>query len=86
MGSLPGAVGIHSPGNKDANDLLQAGLLGGFLFTMRANHAKSQHEIEGLLRALYDAAKLPGGIDAGSTKIMGRLAAQLGKEGAIDNE
>ncbi len=83
MAKLPGAVGIHSPGGKDANDLLQAGLLGGFLATMRANHAKSQHELEGLLWALYDAAMLPAGIDTGSAKILQRLAAQLGKQAAI---
>lgn len=83
MGVLPGAVGIHSPGGKDANDLLQAGLLGGFLATMRANHAKSQHELEGLLWNLYDAARLPAGIDTGSARILQRLAAQLGREAAI---
>jgi hypothetical protein len=83
MSALPGAVGIHSPGGKDANDLLQAGLLGGFLATMRANHAKSHDELEGLLWALYDAARLPAGIDTGSAKILQRLAAQLGKQAAI---
>ena len=83
MSALPGAVGIHSPGGKDANDLLQAGLLGGFLATMRANHAKSQHELEGLLWNLYDAARLPAGIDTGSAKILQRLATQLGKQATI---
>lgn len=83
MAKLPGAVGIQSPGGKDANDLLQAGLLGGFLATMRANHAKSQHELEGLLWVLYDAASLPAGIDSGSAKIVQRLADKLGKQAAI---
>lgn len=83
MAALPGAVGIQSPGGKDANDLLQASLLGGFLATMRANHAKGQDQLEGLLWALYDAAALPLGIDTGSAKILQRLAAQLGKGAAI---
>lgn len=83
MQALPGAVGIHSPGGKDANDLLQAGLLGGFLATMRANHAKGVSELEGLLWDLYDAARLPAGIDTGSARVLQRLAAQLGKQAAI---
>jgi len=83
IGTLPGAKGIHSPGGKDANDLLKVGLLGGFLATMRANNAKSQGELEGLLWVLYDAARLPAGIDTGSAKILQRLAAQLGKQAVI---
>lgn len=83
MAALPGAVGIQSPGGKDANDLLQAGLLGGFLATMRANHAESQDALEGLLWALYDAAMLLTGIDTGTASILQRLAARLGKEAAI---
>lgn len=83
MRALPGAVGIHSPGGKDANDLLQAGLLGGFLATMRANHARGASELEGLLWDIYDAARLPAGIDTGSARVLQRLAAQLGKQAAI---
>lgn len=83
MAALPGAVGIQSPGGKDANDLLQSGLLGGFLAAMRANHAKSQDALEGLLWALYDAAALPLGIDTGTASILQRLAERLGKEAAI---
>lgn len=83
MARLPGAVGIKSPGGKDANDLLREGLLGGFLATMRANGAKNRDELEGLLWALYDAARLPAGIDTGSAKVLQRLAAQLGRKAAI---
>jgi len=83
MAKLPGAVGIQSPGGKDANDMLQAGLLGGFLATKRAYHAKSEYELEGLLWALYDAARLPAGIDTGTAHSLQRLAAQRGKQAAL---
>ncbi len=84
---LPGAVGIRSPGGKDANDLLRAGLLGGFLATMRASHAKNPTELEALLWALYDAATPSGhplgGIDTSTAQVLRRLAGKLGKRAAI---
>ncbi len=84
---LPGAVGIQSPGGKDANDLLRAGLLGGFLATMRASHAKNPTELEALLWALYDAATPSGhplgGIDTSTAQVLRRLAGKLGKRAAI---
>ena len=49
MGALPGAYGVRSPGGQDANDLLRAGLLGGFLATVRADAARDARELEGLL-------------------------------------
>lgn len=83
MAQLPGAVGVQSPGGKDANDLHRLGLLGGFLARMRAAEAKSREELEGLLWALYDAAQLPAGIDGGTAAALQGLARQLGKQAAI---
>jgi hypothetical protein len=83
MRALPGAVGIKSPGGKDANDLHQAGLLGGFLATVRADNAKSDDHREGLLWNLYDAAMLLAGIDGATATVLQRLATQLGRRAAI---
>lgn len=77
--TVPDAVGIQSPGGRDANDLLQAGLLGGFLAALRAAHVPDDRAREGLLWDLCDAARLPAGIDEGTAHILQRLAHQLGK-------
>ena len=81
MAALPGAYGVRSPGGRDANDLLKSGHLGGFLATVRADAATSMGELERLLWALWDAAGLPAGIDAGSAVVLKSLAAKLGKVG-----
>jgi len=78
--ALPGAHPIRSPGGKDANDLLQEGLLGGFLMTVRADVAKSMRELEGLLWALWDTANTLRGLDTGSAQVALSLAAKLGKQ------
>ena len=83
MAALPGAHGIRSPGGQDANDLQRAGLLGGFLMTMRADAAKSTKELEGLLWALWDTAHTLRGLDTGSAQVALSLAAKLGKEAAL---
>lgn len=79
MAALPGAYGVRSPGGKDANDLLKSGHLGGFLATVRADAATGMSELERLLWALWDAAGLPAGIDAGSAAVLKSLAARLGR-------
>ena len=83
MAALPGAYGVRSPGGRDANDLLRSGHLGGFLATVRADAATGLGELERLLWALWDAAGLPAGIDAGSAAVLKSLAAKLGKSVAI---
>jgi len=83
MAALPGAHGIRSPGGQDANDLQRAGLLGGFLMTMRADAAKSTRALEGLLWALWDTAHTLRGLDTGSAQVALSLAAKLGKEAAL---
>lgn len=79
MQALPGAYGVRSPGGRDANDLLRAGLLGGFLAAVRVDAAKAPGELERLLWALWDAAGLPAGLDTGSAKVLLSLAGRLGK-------
>ena len=79
MGALPGAYGVRSPGGQDANDMLKAGLLGGFLATVRADAARDAKELEGLLWDLWDASLLLAGIDSSTAAVVGELARRLGK-------
>jgi len=83
MGALPGAYGVRSPGGQDANDLLRAGLLGGFLATVRADAARDAHELEGLLWDLWDASLLVNGIDTSTAAVIGELAKRLGKQAKL---
>jgi len=83
MGALPSSYGVRSPGGKDANDLLRAGLLGGFLSTVRADAARDASELEGLLWDLWDASLLLAGIDTGTAAVIGELAKRLGKEAKL---
>lgn len=80
MAALPGAYGIRSPGGRDANDLLQTGLLGGFLATVRANAAADKAQLEWLMWALWDGANTLNGIDASSAQVCMSLADRLGKQ------
>lgn len=79
MGVLPGSYGVRSPGGQDANDLLKAGLLGGFLATVRADAARDARELEGLLWDLWDASLLINGVDTSTAAVIGELAKRLGK-------
>ena len=79
MGVLPCSYGVRSPSGKDANDLLRAGLLGGFLATVRADAARDARELEGLLWDLWDASLLPAGIDSSTAAVVAELAKRLGK-------
>lgn len=76
---IPGAYPIKSPGGKDANDLLQAGLLGGFLATIRADAAQNEEQLEGVLWDLWDAANRLQGVDRGTAAIIHKLSDKLGK-------
>jgi hypothetical protein len=75
---LPGAHAVSSPGGKDANDLLQAGLLGAYLATVRFQLCRDDNERRALLWALYDAAMLPAGIDTGMVQVIQKIATGLG--------
>ena len=79
MTAIPGAWGMNSPGGKDANEMLQAGHLGGLLATARFEACETDMERERLLWNLWDNAQLPGGIDAGARQVMESIAKGLGK-------
>lgn len=82
---LPDAYGVRSPLRKgtdkkmDANDMLQAGVLSAFLSAVRVDAARDANDMEALLWDLYDAASLPGGIDAGTAAVVAQLAQRLGR-------
>lgn len=78
--SLPFAYAVFSPDGRDANDLLKAGLLGGYLSVWRFHLAQNDPEKQArLLWDLYDAALLPAGIDQGTAQVAQALAKQLCK-------
>lgn len=85
MGLLPEAFGVTSPDGQDANDLLQAGQLGGFLSASRRRAARNNYEREALLWDLWDAGNMLQGVDGGTADIMQRLATQLGKRIQLGN-
>ena len=81
-GQLPArTVATASPDGKDANDLLRAGTLGGYLTALRVRACgdNAKHR-EGLLWDLMDTARLPLGIDAGTGAAAWKLAGELGRE------
>ena len=75
---LPDAYTFHSPNGQDANDLLQAGKLGGTLAALRW---KGEGDSEALLWDLWDAQNEIDGadIDDGTRAVMTALAGKLGK-------
>lgn len=81
--TLPNAHPIRSPGGKDANDLLQEGLLAGFLAEALADAARNEWELEGLLWTLWDAARSPYGLDGATATVCRWLAERLGKQATL---
>lgn len=79
MALIPGCYGISSPSNHDANDMLQRGILGGFLATARFQACQTNGERERLLWDIWDTAQLPGGIDDGTRQVMESIAKGLGR-------
>lgn len=73
MGALLGAYGIKSPNGQDANDLLQAGKLGGFFALHRFQAAQNRHEQERLLWDLCD-----GQLDDSSAEVISYISKVLG--------
>lgn len=63
MEQVNGAFGIGSPGGQDANDLLQAKKLGGFLVEQRWKMCRNDDERHGLFWDLWDAANEGDGLD-----------------------
>ncbi|MCB0095470.1 MAG: hypothetical protein KDE46_07090 [Caldilineaceae bacterium] len=72
--ALPGCHAISSPNGQDANNLLQAGWLGGFLAAARLKGCQGNAEkIERLKWDLWDGAQTEQGIDAGAQSILDEL-------------
>lgn len=70
MAALPGAYGVSSPDGQDANDLLRAGHLGGYLTAWRFQMCKTPADRKALYFNLWDAAHLGPGLDAGTLQVM----------------
>lgn len=77
--AIPAASSITSPGGKDANDLLRDGLLGAVLSMARLRACRNDHEREGLLWDLRDAAHRWLGVDKGTVQVIQKIAGELGK-------
>ncbi len=75
---LPEAHPIKSPGGKDANDLLKANMLGGFLALSRDEAAGAAGR-ERLLWDLYDASSGWYGCDKQTASVIRKIAKTLGK-------
>jgi hypothetical protein len=75
MAVVPGAMGITSEMCKgqDANDLLQAGHLGGYLSAWRFHAAKSDEDRAALLLDLRSGADTLIGVDEGTRQVMGAI-------------
>jgi len=76
---LPNAHPVKSPGGKDANDLLQAGLLGAFLAIHREKACKNNAERERLLWDLCDAACGWYGVDQQTAKVIEQISKLVNK-------
>ena len=72
-----GADALASPGDKDANDLLQSGLLGGFLAATLVATASSTAQVEGTLWDLWDSAA--HGVDVMTASIIESTSRRIGR-------
>lgn len=79
MSQVPGAFGFSSPGGKDANDLLQAGNLGGQLVALRWQAARTDDDRHRLFWDIWDNADQVG-IDGGTAAAFGKLCPYMGRE------
>lgn len=69
MAALPGAYGVAVPNGQDANDLLQADQLGGYLTAWRFQMCKSASERKALYFDMRDAHEAAG-LDAGTLQVI----------------
>lgn len=79
MPQVLGAFGFSSPQGKDANDLLQAGNLGGQLVALRWQAARTDDERHRLFWDIWDNAN-EGGIDASTMAAFCKLCPYMGRE------
>ncbi len=77
MAVLPNAIALSSPDGKDANDMLQAGLLGGVIATMRRRGARTWEQKNALVWDYYDARNEGFG-DAGAEQVAHEVAQEIG--------
>ena len=73
MEDLPGAYGVASPGGQDANDLLRAGHLGGYLTAWRFQMCQNKEQRDALYYDLWDVAQF-GELDAGTLQVLEHIA------------
>lgn len=76
-----GADALASPGDQDANDLLQSGLLGGFLAATLVSTATSTAQVEGVLWSLWDSAA--HGVDVMTASIIDQTARRIGRSAPL---
>lgn len=76
-----GADALASPGDKDANDLLQNGLLGGFLAATLVATASSTAQVEGTLWDLWDSAA--HGVDVMTASIIESTSRRIGRSAPL---
>ncbi len=79
MGQIPGAFGFGSPNGKDANDLLQAGTLGGQLVALRWQAAKTDEQRSQLIYDLWDSANEGDGLEGGTAAAYRKLCEHVGR-------
>jgi hypothetical protein len=72
-GQVADAHACYSPEGKDANDLLQAGILGAFLVEQRWLSTRTSDERLRLLYDLWDAAYLGEGLDGSTATAYAKL-------------
>jgi hypothetical protein len=70
---IPFATAVASPNGLDANDLLKAGKLGGFLAAVRLKACRDDAQRVALKWDLWDQHNLYGGLDSGGVKVLGGL-------------
>lgn len=70
MEALPGAYGVASPKGQDANDLLRAGDLGGYLTAWRFQMCQTKEQRDALYFDLWDAIHFGAKLDAGTLQVM----------------
>jgi len=76
-----GADALASPGEQDANDLLQSGMLGGFLAATLVSTAPSTSDVEGILWSLWDSAA--HGVDVAVASVIDATARRIGRSAAL---
>jgi hypothetical protein len=78
---IGGADALASPNDKDANDLLRSGFLGGFLAATLVSTASSTAAVEGVLWDLWDSAR--HGVDVMTASVIDSTARRIGRSAQL---